>query len=58
MAGAVVKPMSCAKNTYDKRGAIAAMMAAMRRRRNRPKQLRKYYCKACQGWHLTHQEKR
>jgi hypothetical protein len=51
--------MRCGKHTYrDRRSVISAINVVMRRRKNRPKMLRPYYCDQCQGWHLTKQEKR
>jgi hypothetical protein len=47
--------VSCSKASYpDKRAAFTAMKVALRRRRNRPKTLRAYYCETCRAWHLTH----
>ncbi len=45
----------CNKVCYhDKRAARSAINLAMRRRRNRPKALRMYWCGPCYAWHLTH----
>ena len=50
--------MSCNKMSYDKKGAVTALRASLRRRKHRPKFLRKYYCAHCNAWHLTHRENR
>jgi hypothetical protein len=49
----------CGKRIYhDRRDMVSAIKKIMRRRKNRPKNLRGYYCDRCHGWHLTHQEQR
>jgi hypothetical protein len=51
--------MKCVKRSYpDKKAVTTAMKIIERRRRNRPKNLRSYYCFRCRGWHLTHQPER
>lgn len=45
----------CGKHRYpSKKDALTAKNAALKRRHNRPKQLRAYPCPQCRGWHLTH----
>ncbi len=40
-----------------KSDATHAMRGVMCRRKNRPKMIRAYYCRACDGYHLTSKEK-
>lgn len=48
--------MECRKTTYpDKKAAQSARNAVLKRKRNRPKDLRIYRCEHCHGWHLTKQ---
>lgn len=51
--------MSCEKRPYpDKRAAMTAAAGAMCRRKNRPRQLRGYWCEDCRAWHLTKKDPR
>lgn len=44
----------CKKQRYDdKKSALTALNAALRRRHNRPEGLRAYACPSCGFWHLT-----
>lgn len=52
----------CHKRQYSKRDAQTMVnqrtRGRSRYRHNRPDFLRAYHCPNCNGWHLTHQEKR
>jgi len=44
----------CGKHRYDsKKAAQTARNRVLRRRHNRPRQIRCYPCPDCNGWHLT-----
>lgn len=47
----------CEKHPYPKKkDAVTVMNAALTRRKNHPKNLRAYFCRSCNAWHLTHHE--
>lgn len=56
----LIDPHACTKQPYSKKDVVTAHRAIMSRKRNRPRCLRYYQCKKCEGspWHLTHRENR
>lgn len=43
----------CGKVVYDKKGAISELNLIKRTRERHRRERRYYYCKSCNGWHLT-----
>lgn len=46
----------CGKRIFTKKDAEVALKRVAKSRNKRRKEIRSYYCKLCNGWHLTSQE--